>query len=485
MSDENGKPDDGAFPSLLDRDAAPGLARVAVGAWWRTGVWAAQAAARGTRRLADAARSGESAAALVDDTRREVATAGRQLLGISESRSGERRTALSRDYDDEPLRERWDDLVDLSTEMEVEVDGHPAFAGILRELHPDEARILRLLYTAGPQAAVDVRNWRPLGIGSHVVAPGLNMIGQHAGCLMVERVPVYLSNLFRLGPDLVLARSGRRDRPVPGAGGATGGEAGPEERRPGHDGPPVGAPDAVRRAVLPRLPARGTRASSRPSRAPRTRGRSTRCRPRPRSRSPASADPGRPTTRWRAQAPAAGCSERRFRRELKGSVRRGERDQGHRRAGAPAPVHRRARGAPGDDPPLGRDRDRAARRRVGRGAGVPARALHRAAELGFLGLKYPVELGGQGGDYVHDAVWAEELAAAGAGGGVGRGPRRPHRASRLRRCGSSARPTSTSGSCGPRSPARGSAPLGITEPGAGSDVASIRTSAQECRAATS
>ena len=199
MSDENGKPDAGASPSLLDRDTAPGLARVAVGAWWRTSLWAAQAAARGTRRLADAARSGESAAALVDDTRREVATAGRQLLGISESRSGERRGRAVADYDDEPLRERWDDLVDLSTEMEVEVDGHPAFAGILRELHPDEARILRLLYTAGPQAAVDVRNWRPLGIGSHVVAPGLNMIGQHAGCLMVERVPVYLSNLFRLG----------------------------------------------------------------------------------------------------------------------------------------------------------------------------------------------------------------------------------------------------------------------------------------------
>ena len=199
MSDENGKPDEGAFPSLLDRDTAPGLARVAVGAWWRTSLWAAQAAARGTRRLADAARSGESAAALVDDTRREVATAGRQLLGISESRSGERRGRAVADYDDEPLRERWDDLVDLSTEMEVEVDGHPAFDGILRELHPDEARILRLLCTAGPQAAVDVRNWRPLGIGSHVVAPGLNMIGQHAGCLMVDRVPVYLSNLFRLG----------------------------------------------------------------------------------------------------------------------------------------------------------------------------------------------------------------------------------------------------------------------------------------------
>ena len=51
----------------------------------------------------------------------------------------------------------------------------------------------------------------------------------------------------------------------------------------------------------------------------------------------------------------------------------------------------------------------------------PRELYTRAAELGFLGLKYPVELGGQGGDYVHDAVWAEQLAAAGASGGVGAG----------------------------------------------------------------
>ena len=51
----------------------------------------------------------------------------------------------------------------------------------------------------------------------------------------------------------------------------------------------------------------------------------------------------------------------------------------------------------------------------------PLELYRRAGELGFLGLKYPTELGGQGGDYVHDAVWAEELAAAGASGGVGAG----------------------------------------------------------------
>ena len=199
MSDPEREDEQSAYRSLLDRDAAPGLARLAAGAWWRTGLWTAHAAVDATRRVAQAARSGEAAGALVDDARREVARAGRRLLGIGEGDSDKTPEPDIRDYDDERLHEGWEKLMDLSTEIEVEVDGHPAFAGILSQLHPDEARILRLLATEGPQAAVDVRNWRPLGIGSHVVAPGLNMIGQHAGCLMVERVPVYLSNLFRLG----------------------------------------------------------------------------------------------------------------------------------------------------------------------------------------------------------------------------------------------------------------------------------------------
>ena len=199
MDDSERDDDLSPYRSLLDRDAAPGLARVAAGAWMRTNLWTAQTAARAARRLARAARSGESAGALLDDTRREIAGAGRRLLGIGDTKPAPPGRRDTTDYDDEPLRERWEDLMDLSTEIEVEVDGHPAFAGILGQLHPDEARILRLLATEGPQAAVDVRNWRPLGIGSHVVAPGLNMIGQHAGCLLVERVPVYLSNLFRLG----------------------------------------------------------------------------------------------------------------------------------------------------------------------------------------------------------------------------------------------------------------------------------------------
>src|SRR5262249_52034428 len=38
----------------------------------------------------------------------------------------------------------------------------------------------------------------------------------------------------------------------------------------------------------------------------------------------------------------------------------------------------------------------------------PRELYDRCGELGFIGLKYETEYGGQGGDYVHDAVWVEE-----------------------------------------------------------------------------
>src|SRR4051794_41954932 len=48
---------------------------------------------------------------------------------------------------------------------------------------------------------------------------------------------------------------------------------------------------------------------------------------------------------------------------------------------------------------------------------LPNEVFLRCGELGFLGLKYEEKYGGQGGGYLHDAVWAEELGRCGAGGG--------------------------------------------------------------------
>src|SRR3712207_5706561 len=39
----------------------------------------------------------------------------------------------------------------------------------------------------------------PLNINSHLVAPGLTMIGEESGCRHLDRVHSYLNNLHRLG----------------------------------------------------------------------------------------------------------------------------------------------------------------------------------------------------------------------------------------------------------------------------------------------
>ncbi len=108
----------------------------------------------------------------------------------------------------------------------------------------------------------------------------------------------------------------------------------------------------------------------------------------------------------------------------------------------------------------------------------PRELYNRCGELGFLGLKYPTELGGQGGDYLHDAVWAEELAYAGAGGGVGAGLG-AHTGIATPPIFKFGTPDQHQRFLVPAIKGEKVSALGITEPGAGSDVAGIRTFAKK------
>src|SRR4051794_17569866 len=106
----------------------------------------------------------------------------------------------------------------------------------------------------------------------------------------------------------------------------------------------------------------------------------------------------------------------------------------------------------------------------------PNDVFTKLASHGFLGLKYPEEYGGQGGDYMHDAVFAEELARCGSGGlaaGIGA------------HIGIATPPIWEFGTQGqkqrflpPAIKGQKIAALGIPEPDAGSDVAGIRTMAK-------
>lgn len=108
----------------------------------------------------------------------------------------------------------------------------------------------------------------------------------------------------------------------------------------------------------------------------------------------------------------------------------------------------------------------------------PRELYTRAGELGFLGLKYPEELGGQGGDYLHDAVWAEEIAAAGISGGVGAGLG-AHTGIATPPVWKFGTPSQHERWLRPAIAGTKIAALGITEPGAGSDVAGVRTRAEK------
>ena len=106
----------------------------------------------------------------------------------------------------------------------------------------------------------------------------------------------------------------------------------------------------------------------------------------------------------------------------------------------------------------------------------PRELFTRMGELGFLGLKYPEEYGGQGGDYVHDAVFTEEMARCGSGGvAAGIGAQVAIASPPIYKFGTEEQKQRW---LVPAIRGEKIAALAITEPGAGSDVAGIRTFAK-------
>lgn len=155
-----------------------GLARLGATTWLRTAAWGFELPLRATRAAIDL-----------------LAAPGRDPDVITLPPGD------IEELPDEPvsLRERGAELLRRSADVERDDGAHPAYARILEELHPDEARILRLLALEGPQPSVDVRSLQLIGLGSQVVAEGLTMIGTQAGCRHPERAHAYLDNLNRLG----------------------------------------------------------------------------------------------------------------------------------------------------------------------------------------------------------------------------------------------------------------------------------------------
>jgi acyl-CoA dehydrogenase len=107
----------------------------------------------------------------------------------------------------------------------------------------------------------------------------------------------------------------------------------------------------------------------------------------------------------------------------------------------------------------------------------PDEVFLRLAKRGYLGLKYPTELGGAGGDHVLDAVLTEELGRCGSGGlAAGLGAHTGIATPPVWKFGTEDQKRRF---LAPAIRGERIAALGITEPGAGSDVAGIRTRARK------
>lgn len=222
-SSNGGGRDEGRPPALWDEaaEALPGLARIAARAWVRSAAWTIGSGVRSGRLVARTLTDPELAGELVQQVARDVAEASRTVNGVARAVSAgvpipqalldatvslssvvlQDVTPRAPETPEQTLRERGEHLLQRSRDVWSEHDDvHPAYARILDDLAPDEARILLLLLRGGPQPSVDVRTGGPVGlVSSALVAPGMSMIGARAGCRYLEEVPAYLNNLFRLG----------------------------------------------------------------------------------------------------------------------------------------------------------------------------------------------------------------------------------------------------------------------------------------------
>lgn len=187
------------------------VARMLVTAAANTSEYAGLASIRAGSRMAEAAFTSGSPRDLLEETT-DIARNELDRLGLPLGSTGREESTPERadrrangEANEGPVRvrdlqRRGSRLLELSADVDHEEPFHPAHVRVIEQLSADEARILRLLATEGPQPALDVRDrgLLPIGEGT-LVADDLTMLDTDAGLRYGGRLDVYIDNLERLG----------------------------------------------------------------------------------------------------------------------------------------------------------------------------------------------------------------------------------------------------------------------------------------------
>jgi hypothetical protein len=105
----------------------------------------------------------------------------------------------ARDDHAEPLRAAMAELLNHSVGFGRDRAREYFYAIILRQLTPDEARILSALSDGSPFPAVDVAERTGLGGAGRIVLRNASTVGKAAGVSLPDQVPGYVTRLIGLG----------------------------------------------------------------------------------------------------------------------------------------------------------------------------------------------------------------------------------------------------------------------------------------------
>jgi abortive infection alpha-like protein len=115
---------------------------------------------------------------------------------------------------DPDLRELYANLLARAMDQRTALMAHPAFVEILRQLTPDEARILKAIAERESIPVLSVTSQNRSDGSYNWVLHRFSTLGEEAGCAFQALTPTYLDNLLRLG--LLELHEDKRDA-TPGA----------------------------------------------------------------------------------------------------------------------------------------------------------------------------------------------------------------------------------------------------------------------------
>jgi len=100
-------------------------------------------------------------------------------------------------YDSEELRNMYSNLLAASMNADTKWNVHPAYVDIIKQLTPDEAKLLRVLQTRKLFPVIHVKQYMIDKKSYHDIAQNVSTLEKHCDC--PRRIYSYLNNLNRLG----------------------------------------------------------------------------------------------------------------------------------------------------------------------------------------------------------------------------------------------------------------------------------------------